>query len=180
MAWNNVGMAEKVFAYFLFTVFEVILLSGIVGYCLGWSDEAAPIECDPDAVTYTQMAKNCVNPPPPPPKSQEELDKEERMRALVPGTHRAMVDKDSLACFGGGSAAARAKEAMDLYRKPSLKGPIPPAPEPEKPKSSNQPLKGPGSDSSDKSRCVRICLRICIANICLCCKTPIPAPFPKF
>jgi hypothetical protein len=164
MAWNNVGMAEKVFAYFLFTVFEVILLSGIVGYCLGWSDEAAPIECDPDAVTYTQMAKNCVNPPPPPPKSQEELDKEERMRALVPGTHRAMVDKDSLACFGGGSAAARAKEAMDLYRKPSLKGPTPPAPEPEKPKSSNQPLKGPGSDSSDKSRCAN-CICICMANI---------------
>lgn len=181
MAWNNISMAEKVFAYFLFTVFEVILLSGIVGYCLGWSDAAAPIESDPDALTYTQMAKNCVNPPPPPPKSEEELEKEERMRALVPATYRAMVDKDSLSCFGGGSAATRSQQAMDMYRKPSLKGPPPPAPEPEITKSSEAPLKGPGSDSSDRSRCVRAffsCTAIC--NRLNASKTPIPVLLPRF
>lgn len=163
MAWSGIGVGEKVFAYLLFTVFEVILISGMVGYCLGWSDASSPTQVDPNSVSYTQLVKNCVRPPPPVPKSEDELEHEERLKALVPGERRAAVEANGVSCFGSGggsSSAATARRSMELYTKPSLLEPPsalatheqqPPPPPLHRPKAPKEAAKGPGSDISDKS-----------------------------
>lgn len=148
MTWEGVSVGEKAFAYFLFTVFEIILIAGVVGWCLGWSDKTAPSDPDPNSITYTQMLKNLVNPPPPLPKTAEELEHEERIKALVPGERRAAVDAADVSCFGGSSASKG--KAMELYKKPSRMEPAAAAAAPPPPPRVKV-AKGPGSEGSDKS-----------------------------
>lgn len=150
MTWEGVSVGEKAFAYFLFTVFEIILIAGVVGWCLGWSDKTAPSDPDPNSITYTQMLKNLVNPPPPLPKTAEELEHEERIKALVPGERRAAVDAADVSCFGGGGSSASKGKAMELYKKPSLMEPAAAAAAPPPPPRVKV-AKGPGSEGSDKS-----------------------------
>lgn len=155
MSWEGVSVGEKVFAYFLFTVFEIIVIAGVVGWCLGWSDKSAPLNQNPDSITYTQLFKNLVNPPPPEPKTAEELEHEERIKALVPGERRAAVEAADVSCFGSGGGSVSKDKVMELYKSPSLMEPsstTAAAPPPPPRVKEVKVAKGPGSEGgSEKS-----------------------------
>lgn len=110
-------IAEKIFAFFVFSVLGVLLIVGVAGWCFGMDDEAAPVK--QAQVTWTDMFKAMISPP-----EKDETEEDHHwndMRDLqAPELRKRGGAADSTSCFDSGGQVA--------------KEPVPPPPAPAPPK----------------------------------------------
>lgn len=116
------NIVEKVAVYFMFTVMALILVSGVVGYCMGMDDETAPHSRKPDEPPFFEwiltLVKNRLGE-----KTEElEVDAEQDKGAPV-----EIKVSDTSSSIDVSSVRDSTDTAVPGKEGPTFRSPLPPA-----------------------------------------------------
>lgn len=161
------SIAEQIFVYFMFTIFGIILVMGLAGWALGFSDPSAPtMEMN---VTWTSVLDNILHPPPVDPKSLEhfkeiQLLQPAETRARVVSANAADISLPNLgpmACFDSGDQTSSqqrpagvgvgaAAAVPSAEKGPSRPAAVPPPPPPREKKGPRKAASPANSDATSE------------------------------